>query len=98
MWGVRNSRKFKKILENVFSAWIAGFCAAPLWSSKAQYLTVSAGNLAKLTNERTDTIVNQFFGIFFCIFQLNQIFGNLISATVIGDGFPTFSALPRVSA
>ena len=75
------------------SAILLGFCAAPLWSSKAQYLTVSASHLAKLTNERVDTIVNRFFGIFFCVFQLNQILGNVISASVIGDGFPKFSSL-----
>ena len=79
------------------SAIFLGFCAAPLWSSKAQYLTVSAERLAVSTGVRPDTKVNEFFGIFFCIFQLNQIFGNLISATVIGSGFPQFSSLNETS-
>ena len=31
-----------------------------------------------------------FFGIFFCIYQLNQISGNLISSIVLGEGLPSF--------
>jgi len=41
-------------------------------------------------------MVNNLFGLFFAIFQVNQIFGNIISSTVIGDGFPSFSDLGKV--
>lgn len=43
-------------------------------------------------------MVNNLFGLFFAIFQVNQIFGNIISSTVIGDGFPSFSDLGKVNA
>ena len=42
-------------------------------------------------------MVNNLFGLFFAIFQVNQIFGNIISSTVIGDGFPSFSDLGKVN-
>ena len=53
--------------------------------------------MAELEGVRNDTIVNRFFGIFFCIFQLNQIFGNLISSVVIGSGLPSFSNIGNAS-
>ena len=74
----------------VFFIWFCDFRARRFIPIKAQYLTVSAGKLAELEGVRNDTIVNRFFGIFFCIFQLNQIFGNLISSIVIGQGLPKF--------
>ena len=43
-------------------------------------------------------MVNNLFGIFFAIFQVNQIFGNIISSTVIGDGFPSFSEIGNANA
>ena len=36
-------------------------------------------------------MVNNLFGLFFAIFHINIVFGNIISSTVIGDGFPSFS-------
>ena len=41
--------------------------------------------------------VNRFFGSFFFIFQLNQLFGNLISSLVIQGGFPDSSSLPEAT-
>jgi len=69
---------------------IAGCAAGTLWSAKAQYITVSALEYAKVTNKNKDAVIAFFFGIFFCIYQLNQIFGNLISSIVLGEGLPSF--------
>ena len=38
-------------------------------------------------------MVNNLFGLFFAIFHVNIVFGSIISSTVIGDGFPSFSDL-----
>ena len=46
-----------------------GFCAAPLWSSQCQYLTVSAEKLSKVAGKTTESWVNRMFGTFFFVFQ-----------------------------
>ncbi|CBY15916.1 unnamed protein product [Oikopleura dioica] len=66
-----------------------GFCAAPLWSSQCQYLTVSAEKLSKVAGKTTESWVNRMFGTFFFVFQLNQLFGNLISSLILNGGFPS---------
>ena len=65
------------------TALFLGFCAAPLWSSQSQYITVLAN--------RNGENISTYFGIFYCIYQGNQLFGNLISTFVFQDGFPSFS-------
>ena len=42
-------------------------------------------------------MVNNLFGLFFAIFHINIVFGNIISSTVIGDGFPSFSDVGNFS-
>lgn len=74
-----------------------GICAAPLWSSQCQYLTISAGEMSKSKGGTSQNWVNRFFGSFFFIFQLNQLFGNLISSLVIQGGFPDSSSLPEAT-
>ena len=78
------------------AAILLGLGAAPLWSSQCQYLTISAGSMAKLKGGTVQNWVNRFFGSFFFIFQLNQLFGNLISSLIIQDGFPNADSLPEV--
>ena len=47
-----------------------------------------------LSNKKsTEEMVNNLFGLFFAIFHVNIVFGSIISSTVIGDGFPSFSDL-----
>ena len=51
-------------------------------------MTTSAQNYARLSNDPADTeeaVVNRFFGIFFGIFQLTNVSGNLISSLILGD-------------
>ncbi|XP_039251352.2 protein unc-93 homolog A-like [Styela clava] len=80
-------------LANFYPSWgtlvpasiILGFSGAPLWSAKCTYLTTVAKRYARLTNESVDAVVNRFFGIFFLIFQMNQIIGNLISSFVLSS-------------
>ena len=76
------------------AAILLGFGAAPLWSSQSQYLTMSASAMAKIKGGTAQNWVNRFFGSFFFIFQLNQVFGNLISSLIIQGGFPNTDSLP----
>ncbi|XP_012562258.1 protein unc-93 homolog A isoform X1 [Hydra vulgaris] len=62
---------------------LLGFSGAPLWSAKCSYLTSSGIRYGKAINVSEDTVVTNFFGIFFLIFQSGQIWGNLISSLVL---------------
>jgi len=62
---------------------MVGLSAAPLWAAKCTYLTTLAHKYSSISRQTTDTVVNRFFGIFFLFFQLNSIFGSLISSFVI---------------
>ncbi|CAF1072812.1 unnamed protein product [Brachionus calyciflorus] len=65
------------------SAVILGIFAGPLWTAKCTYLTEIAGFYSTLSGELNEAVVNRFFGIFFAMFQMSQIAGNLISSTVL---------------
>jgi hypothetical protein len=59
---------------------ILGLGAAPMWASKATYLTQVGGVYAKLTDQAVDAIVVRFFGFFFFAWQTAELWGNLISS------------------
>jgi MFS family permease len=59
---------------------LLGLGAAPMWASKATYLTQVAGIYAKLTDQAIDAIVVRFFGFFFLAWQTAELWGNLISS------------------
>lgn len=79
------------IAANIYPKWflllptaaLLGIGAGPLWTAKCTYLTEIAGFYSKLSGESNETVVNRFFGIFFCMFQMSQIIGNLISSTIL---------------
>ncbi|XP_071443973.1 UNC93-like protein [Hetaerina americana] len=68
------------------TAVIVGLGAAPMWASKATYLTQVGGVYAKLTNQPVDAIVVRFFGFFFLAWQTAELWGNLISSVVLSSG------------
>lgn len=59
---------------------LVGIGAAPMWASKATYLTQVAGVYAKLTDQAVDGIIVRFFGFFFLAWQTAELWGNLISS------------------
>ncbi|XP_063872168.1 UNC93-like protein isoform X1 [Scylla paramamosain] len=65
---------------------LLGLAAAPLWSSKCTYLTKVGTKYAQLTGQNEEVIVTRYFGIFFLFFQSTQVWGNLISSTVLSSG------------
>ncbi|KAL8590617.1 hypothetical protein ACOMHN_011053 [Nucella lapillus] len=68
---------------------ILGFGAAPMWSAKCTYLTQLGVWYARMTNQSEDAVINKFFGFFFMVFQTSQIWGNLISSTVLEESPPS---------
>ncbi|KAK7115230.1 UNC93-like protein [Littorina saxatilis] len=62
---------------------LVGIGAAPMWSAKCTYLTQLGVWYSKLTKQSEDAVINKFFGFFFMMFQTSQIWGNLISSTVL---------------
>nr|XP_014344838.1 PREDICTED: protein unc-93 homolog A isoform X2 [Latimeria chalumnae] len=80
-------------LGNFYPSWytliptsvILGLGGAPLWSAKCTYLTISGNQYARKTNKVGQDVINQYFGIFFLIFQSSGVWGNLISSLIFGQ-------------
>ncbi|XP_055100247.2 protein unc-93 homolog A isoform X2 [Symphalangus syndactylus] len=78
---------------NFFASWytliptsiLLGLGAAPLWSAQCTYLTIMGNTHAEKAGKRGKDVVNQYFGIFFLIFQSSGVWGNLISSLVFGQ-------------
>lgn len=64
---------------------LLGLGAAPLWSAQCTYLTVLGNTQAEKAGKVGRDVVNQYFGIFFLIFQSSGVWGNLISSLVFGQ-------------
>uniref|UniRef100_A0A8C5PRS6 Protein unc-93 homolog A n=1 Tax=Leptobrachium leishanense TaxID=445787 RepID=A0A8C5PRS6_9ANUR len=80
-------------LGNFYASWytliptsmILGFGGAPLWAAKCTYLTESGNRYAEKAGKVGKDIVNQYFGLFFLIFQSSGVWGNLISSLIFGQ-------------
>lgn len=59
---------------------LLGIGAAPMWASKATYITQVGAVYAKLTDQSVEAIVVRFFGFFFLAWQTAELWGNLISS------------------
>ncbi|XP_063825730.1 UNC93-like protein [Ostrinia nubilalis] len=65
---------------------MVGFGGGPLWCAKCTYLSVVSEAQSKISNISADVLLTRFFGLFFMIFQMNQVWGNLISSLVLTAG------------
>uniref|UniRef100_H2SU40 Protein unc-93 homolog A n=1 Tax=Takifugu rubripes TaxID=31033 RepID=H2SU40_TAKRU len=80
-------------LGNLYPGWytlmptsvILGLGGAPLWSAKCTYLTISGNTQAAAQGKRAPDVINQYFGIFFFIFQSSGVWGNLMSSLIFGQ-------------
>ncbi|XP_068563034.1 protein unc-93 homolog A [Cebidichthys violaceus] len=61
---------------------ILGLGGSPLWSAKCTYLTISGNIQAAKDGKKGSDIINQYFGIFFFIFQSSAVWGNLMSSLI----------------
>ena len=51
--------------------------------AKCAFLTDLGTYYSRYTGETAEIVINRFFGIFFAMFQSNNIWGNIISSTVL---------------
>ncbi|RXG60864.1 UNC93-like protein [Armadillidium vulgare] len=68
------------------TAFLLGLGAAPMWSAKCSYLTQVGELYGNIVGEDSEVIITRFFGIFFLFFQSSQVWGNIISSTVLSAG------------
>uniref|UniRef100_A0A3Q2YBX6 Protein unc-93 homolog A n=1 Tax=Hippocampus comes TaxID=109280 RepID=A0A3Q2YBX6_HIPCM len=64
---------------------ILGLGGSPLWSAKCTYLTISGNMQAAKESKKAPDVINQYFGIFFFIFQSSAVWGNLMSSLIFGQ-------------
>nr|XP_026499824.1 UNC93-like protein [Vanessa tameamea]XP_026499825.1 UNC93-like protein [Vanessa tameamea]XP_026499827.1 UNC93-like protein [Vanessa tameamea] len=76
---------------------IVGLGGGPLWCAKCTYLSVVSEAHSKISNISAEALLVRFLGLFFMIFQLNQVWGNLISSLVISSG-DNLAAVTAVNA
>ncbi|XP_064618625.1 protein unc-93 homolog A-like [Lineus longissimus] len=62
---------------------LLGFLMGPLWIAQSTYLTTTAYNYAKEMGTAYDRVVGKFNAVFCSVFQLSQIWGNILSAAVL---------------
>ncbi|XP_074394754.1 protein unc-93 homolog A isoform X2 [Zonotrichia albicollis] len=80
-------------LGNFYASWytliptsmILGLGGAPLWSAKCTYLTIAGTLYAEKAGKSAKDIINQYFGIFFLVFQTSGVWGNLISSLILSQ-------------
>ncbi|KAH8410869.1 hypothetical protein KR222_002696, partial [Zaprionus bogoriensis] len=67
------------------AALMVGFGGGPLWCSKCTYLSTVSEALTQVrgNNSRKDVNTVKFFGLFFIFYQMAQVWGNLISSSVL---------------
>ncbi|ROT61869.1 hypothetical protein C7M84_020334 [Penaeus vannamei] len=65
---------------------LLGLGAAPMWSAKCTYLTQVGTKYAALVGEKRRGRHREVLGIFFLFFQSTQVWGNLISSSVLSQG------------
>ncbi|KAJ0176489.1 hypothetical protein K1T71_007668 [Dendrolimus kikuchii] len=63
-----------------------GLGGGPLWCAKCTYLSVVSEAHSKISNISPEALLVRFLGLFFMIFQFNQVWGNLISSLVLTSG------------
>ncbi|EDW60839.1 UNC93-like protein [Drosophila virilis] len=67
------------------AALMVGFGGGPLWCSKCTYLSTVSEALTQVrgSSSRKDVNTVKFFGLFFIFYQMAQVWGNLISSSVL---------------
>ncbi|XP_055852371.1 UNC93-like protein [Episyrphus balteatus] len=62
-----------------------GFGGGPLWCAKCTYLSIVAEAMTRVVGNDSvqDVNVVRFFGLFFVFYQMAQVWGNLISSSVL---------------
>ncbi|XP_063383842.1 UNC93-like protein isoform X1 [Cydia fagiglandana] len=64
---------------------MVGLGGGPLWCAKCTYISVVSEVHSKISNIPAEALLVRFLGLFFMIFQMNQVWGNLISSLVLSS-------------
>ena len=67
------------------TALLLGLLSGPMWSSQSTYLTTLAIQYAQSMEQLNDLTISKFNGIFCGIFQLSQIWGNIVTTVVLSE-------------
>ncbi|WJX79169.1 hypothetical protein P8452_62315 [Trifolium repens] len=62
-----------------------GFCASIIWVGQGTYLITTARSHATDSNFHEGTIIGNFNGVFFGVYALNQLIGNLIAFALLSN-------------
>jgi len=81
----------------VIAAVILGFGAAIIWTAQGSYVTNAALCYAKLSNKPPRSSIGLFNGIFFGIFQLSMLIGNILSSVILSSGGSSSESLSDLS-
>ncbi|XP_028156751.1 UNC93-like protein [Ostrinia furnacalis] len=68
------------------AALLLGLGGGPLWCSKCTYLSMIAEAHSKISNISAEALLTRYLGLFFMIYQMSQVWGNLISSLVLTAG------------
>lgn len=68
---------------------ILGLGGSTLWSAKCTYLTISGNVQAAKEGKKGADVINQYFGVFFFLFQSSGVWGNLMSSLIFGQDTTT---------
>lgn len=81
------------------TALLAGAAGAPMWCAKCSYLNAAAGAYSAVTGSPRDLVMVRFFGLFYVLFPLGHVWGNLITSEVLStNGVDDGSANDTLSA
>lgn len=65
------------------SSILLGLVSGPLWTAQSIYITRNAYSLADRTGKDAHVLLSRLNGIFFTIYELTQISGNIVSSAVL---------------
>ncbi|XP_067000516.2 UNC93-like protein [Anabrus simplex] len=77
---------YPRVYTLVPTALIMGMGTALLWSAKCTYLCVISEANSQLTGAALKTVRDKAIGVFFMIFLLSMVWGNLVSSLVLSSG------------
>ena len=65
---------------------LLGLISGPMWTSQSVYISTNSYSLAERTGKDVHAVLSRMNGIFFTLYELTQITGNLISSLVLNQG------------
>lgn len=86
------SNYYPKIYVLLPGAAIEGLSTGLMWTAQGAFLTTVAVEYSNLISEPLEAVLSRFFGIFCMAFQSTQVWGNVISSTILKEEGPSVNA------